>query len=67
MLIHLEQFKFKKLDLETYRKSLKKSFIINGIAQENEVRKPLVDFLGCVRLCKPGKNGMFRPPGSDAQ
>ena len=27
----------------------KRSFIINGIAQENEVRKPLVDFLGCVR------------------
>ena len=39
----------------------KRSFIINGIAQENEVRKPLVDFLGCVRLCKPGKNGRFRP------
>ena len=39
----------------------KRSFIINGIAQENEVRKPLVDFLGCVRLCKPGKNGRIRP------
>ena len=39
----------------------KGTFIINSIAQENEVRKPLVDFLGCVRLCKPGKNGRFRP------
>ena len=48
------------------QENFEKSFIINGIAQENEVRKPLVDFLGCVRLCKPGKNGMFRPPGSDA-
>ena len=37
----------KKVVFRTSEK--KRSFIINGIAQENEVRKPLVDFLGCVR------------------